>query len=55
MEPKRTMPDTRLVAGKSGVSHLLRQGAAVEILECDKTGHVQQAWIHFANGSVEAV
>jgi hypothetical protein len=41
--------------GRRGISHLLRQGTEIEILECDKTGHIQHTWIHTADGKIEKV
>lgn len=50
-----TSDEIVLSPSRRGISHLLRQGTEIEILECDKTGHIQHTWIHTADGKVEKV
>jgi hypothetical protein len=38
-----------------GLSDLLADGRPVEILECDKSGNVQQRWLHTKDGYVVPV
>jgi hypothetical protein len=40
---------------QKNIARLLWEGANVEILECDKTGNIQQRWIHSTDGRITAV
>lgn len=40
---------------RRGIANLLALGADIEIFECDKTGHVQERWLHSADGQVVSV
>lgn len=50
--PSASTTGASTIGAPTGIASLLSSGNDVEIVECDKTGHVRRKWLHTADNRV---